>query len=63
MAATGMEVPWAQHMVERFVQVGEELLAVLSNGELWATLPDKASWHRILPDVDHVTCAATESEP
>jgi photosystem II stability/assembly factor-like uncharacterized protein len=50
-ASSGLPVPWPRHMVERFAQAGEELLAVLSNGELYAAgLPDLA-WRRILPEV------------
>jgi len=46
-------------MVERFLQIDEELLAVLSNGELWSTELEEIKWHRILPDVDHITAVAT----
>ena len=49
---------WQHHMVERFVQVGDELLAVLSNGELWSTSLDAITWERILPQVPDVHAAA-----
>jgi photosystem II stability/assembly factor-like uncharacterized protein len=58
-ASTGMEVPWPKHMVERFVQAGKELLAVLSNGELWSTQLEMVEWHRLLPNVNHITGVAT----
>jgi len=32
--ANGLKVPWQQNMVERFVQIGDELLAVQSDGQL-----------------------------
>jgi hypothetical protein len=52
---------WPAHMVDRFLQVGEELFAVLSNGELLATHLDLLEWHAILPAVQGVkTLAATE---
>jgi hypothetical protein len=58
-ASKGLEVPWPQHMVERFWQVGYELLAVLSNGELVATsLPD-LQWRAVLPDIGWVRAVAT----
>ncbi len=38
-ASQGLDTPWRDHMVERFLQVDGELLAVLSNGELLATAP------------------------
>jgi hypothetical protein len=58
-ASTGMRVPWPQHMVERFVQTGDELLAVLSNGELWSTELKMLEWHRLLADIDHITSFAS----
>jgi hypothetical protein len=57
-ASTGMQVPWSQHMVERFVPAADELLAVLSNGELWSAGLEKMKWQRILEDVSHVTSVA-----
>jgi len=60
-ASLGMKVPWSRHMVERFLQVGEELLAVLSNGELWATEFGKIHWHRLLPNIQQVTSVAAAS--
>ena len=57
-ASKGMQVPWPQHMVERFVQAGDILLAVLSNGELWSTGLDMLEWHRLMEDIEHVTSVA-----
>jgi hypothetical protein len=34
-------------MVERFYQIGDDLLAVLSNGELLASQLNKLSWEKI----------------
>jgi hypothetical protein len=45
-------------MVERFAQVEGELLAVLSNGELWAAALNELLWRRVLPELEHVTAAA-----
>ena len=53
-ASNGMAVPWPRHMVERFYQVDNELLAILSNGELLSTRLDKIGWHRVLPEIDQV---------
>jgi hypothetical protein len=44
-------------MVERFVQAGGDLLAVLSNGELWISALDQLAWQRILPEVREVKAA------
>jgi photosystem II stability/assembly factor-like uncharacterized protein len=57
-ASTGLDVPWPRHMVERFTQVGEELLAVLSNGELLSAPLANLHWQRILPEVKGVAAVA-----
>ena len=58
-ASEGLEVPWRHHMVERFSQVGDELLAVLSNGELYAAPLAALHWRRVLPALDGVTAVTT----
>ena len=57
-ASEGLEVPWPQHMVERFYQIDTQLLAVLSNGELRSTRLKKIKWHRILPSIKKITAVA-----
>lgn len=57
-AAGGLDIPWNAHMVERFTQVGEDLLAVLSNGRLIATNLGSMAWEYILPDIPFVLSAA-----
>jgi photosystem II stability/assembly factor-like uncharacterized protein len=57
VASEGLEVPWARHMVERFLQVGEALLAVLSNGQLLAAERMTLSWHPVLGEAAGVRCA------
>ena len=54
MASSGLDVPWPRHMVVRFTQMGSELFAVLSNGELLWTQLSTLVWRRILPDLDKV---------
>ncbi|MBN1642620.1 MAG: hypothetical protein JXA09_15400 [Anaerolineae bacterium] len=56
--AEGLGAPWDRHMVERFARDGSELLAVLSNGELWSAPLSTMRWRRILADVPGVRCAA-----
>jgi photosystem II stability/assembly factor-like uncharacterized protein len=53
-ASIGLKVPWRGHMVERFTQVNDELLAVLSDGELIAAPLATLHWRRILVDVPNV---------
>lgn len=55
-ASNGLKIPWRRHMVERFAQAGEELLAVLSNGELIAAPLATVEWRRILSDVKGINC-------
>lgn len=57
-ASQGLPVPWEENMVERFLQVGDELLAVLADGSLLASSLEEMDWQRILPDVTQVNAAA-----
>jgi len=50
-ADQGLDTPWPRHMVERFAQVGEDLFAVLSNGELLAASVENLNWQPVLPDI------------
>jgi photosystem II stability/assembly factor-like uncharacterized protein len=56
--STGLNLPWQHHMVERFTQVGGQLFAVLSNGELLVTSLEAIAWQRILPEVIAVHAVA-----
>lgn len=40
--------PWRRHMVERFFQAGDELFAVLSNGELLAARLPEVEWRNLV---------------
>ena len=57
--ARGLDLPWRNHMVERFTQVGDHLLAVLSNGELLITTLEPLNWQRLLPEVRDVRAVAS----
>jgi photosystem II stability/assembly factor-like uncharacterized protein len=50
LASNGLKVPWRRGMVERFFQAGDELFAVLSNGQLHSASLPALEWQRILPD-------------
>jgi photosystem II stability/assembly factor-like uncharacterized protein len=56
-ASTGLDAPWRRHMVERFVQVGDDLIAVLSNGELFGAPLATLEWQPLLPDIKGVNAA------
>jgi len=57
-ASTGLSTPWRRHMVERFLQVNDHLLAVLSNGQLLAAPLATLAWGQILPEVKGVRAVA-----
>lgn len=59
MASGGLKVPWRRHMVERFTQIGSELFAVLSNGELLSADLSTLEWRAILRDVKDVNAVTT----
>jgi photosystem II stability/assembly factor-like uncharacterized protein len=59
---SGVDDRWPQHMVERFTQAGNTLLAVLSAGELISAALDARQWEQILPAVQDVTGAVVMSE-
>jgi hypothetical protein len=47
-------------MVERFVRLGDDLLAVLSNGHVITTSLENLVWQRVLLEIDDVLAAAAE---
>jgi photosystem II stability/assembly factor-like uncharacterized protein len=51
LVSKGLHVPWSRHMVERFLQVGHELLALLSDGQLLAAPLTTLAWQQVLPEV------------
>ncbi len=57
-ASNGLEVPWQHSMVERFVQIGGDLLAVMSDGQLLSAPLAALEWRRILPEVTGVAAVA-----
>lgn len=61
-ASNGLRVPWRQHMVERFVQIGDELFAVLSNGELLTAPLESLQWQPILADVKGIAAVTSLSQ-
>jgi photosystem II stability/assembly factor-like uncharacterized protein len=58
-ASSGLDTPWRRHMVERFTQVGNELMAVLSDGELLSATVDVLEWRAILREVSGVNAVTS----
>ena len=50
-ASAGMQVPYPRYMLERLIQAEDELLSVLSDGELWANGLGRIEWRHILPNL------------
>ena len=59
LASNGLKVPWRRGMVERFFQAGDELFAILSNGQLLSAPLSSLEWHRILPNITDVNAITT----
>ncbi|MHC4464622.1 MAG: WD40/YVTN/BNR-like repeat-containing protein [Planctomycetota bacterium] len=47
--------------MDRFAQIENDLLAVLSNGELWSKQLSGSKWHRVLPEITHVKAIAANN--
>jgi photosystem II stability/assembly factor-like uncharacterized protein len=58
LASEGLAVPWRRALVERFVQVGDELLAILSDGRLFAAPLDTLHWRQLFADLPAVIAVA-----
>lgn len=58
LASDGLTVPWRNHMVERFKQIGDELYGVLSNGELIVAPLDTLQWRRIFEDIKDINAVS-----
>jgi photosystem II stability/assembly factor-like uncharacterized protein len=58
LASKGLEVPWKTSMVERFSQVDDYLLAVLSNGKLIAAHLLTLDWQSILDELNDISSVA-----
>ncbi|HSB02234.1 MAG TPA: hypothetical protein VLE49_16410 [Anaerolineales bacterium] len=54
LASSGLKVPWRRGMVERFFQAGDDLFAVLSNGQLLNASLSKLEWRHILPNITDI---------
>jgi photosystem II stability/assembly factor-like uncharacterized protein len=60
VAMAGLPGPWRRSVVERLTPVGEELFAVVANGQLFAASPATLEWRRVLanlPDAYGVAAA------
>jgi photosystem II stability/assembly factor-like uncharacterized protein len=57
-ASDGADAPWPEAMVERFRRLEDELVAVLSDGRLFARRDGQPAWRRILEELPAATDVA-----
>jgi len=57
-ASEGLNSPWSHRMVDRFVQVDDELMAVLSDGQVMAAPLDTLNWRRVFEELGRVLAVA-----
>jgi photosystem II stability/assembly factor-like uncharacterized protein len=58
LGARGLQVPWPDHMVERFVQIDDRLFAILSNGQVIGTPPVALVWRYAFTQLERVSAMA-----
>ena len=58
LASGGLPVPWPHTMVERFVPHGDEMLAVLNEGQLLAATIGEWQWRTLVPEIPGINAAA-----
>jgi photosystem II stability/assembly factor-like uncharacterized protein len=59
VAMAGLPGPWRRSVLERLTPVGEELFAVVANGQLFATPLATLEWRRVLADLPQVNGVAS----
>jgi photosystem II stability/assembly factor-like uncharacterized protein len=57
-ASGGLDLPWPDRMVERFIQLDDELVAITNDGRMYASPPQALRWQRALPGLDGVNALA-----
>jgi photosystem II stability/assembly factor-like uncharacterized protein len=58
LLSAGLDTPWPRRMIDRFVQVDDELLAILSDGHVLITSLHDLTWHWMEAEVEDVLAAA-----
>mgnify|MGYP006282436473 FL=1 len=54
----GLECPWPDDMVDRFLTADDQIVGILSNGKLIAADPEELQWQRIIETETTVEAAA-----
>lgn len=53
--------PWTSHMVERFLRIGDNVIAILNSGRMLSAAPDGLDWIPFLEQYSNVNAAACHS--
>jgi photosystem II stability/assembly factor-like uncharacterized protein len=59
IASAGLDRPWPDTMVERFIQIGDELYAITNDGRLFVSSLARLRWQRILPDAPRINAVTS----
>jgi photosystem II stability/assembly factor-like uncharacterized protein len=59
-ACDGLDLPWPDRTVERFIQLGETLFAVSNDGRLYMSGLPELRWQRILTEVEGINAVTLE---
>jgi hypothetical protein len=57
-ADRGLDSPWPHQMVERFLQLGDELIATVSDGRLIASSSGTVHWRALLSEIGDARAVA-----
>ena len=60
LASGGLDLPWPDRMVERFVQADGQLYAITNDGRLYQAPGEPREWKQLLPDVEGINAMTFE---
>lgn len=58
LASGGLDVPWPNMLVERFYTFGDQVLAVLNKGLLYAATINDWEWRALVPEIPEINAVA-----
>lgn len=57
-SSEGLDLPWPHTMIERFMPVSNQLLAITNDGRLFHSSGDEVAWSRLLEGVEGITAVS-----
>jgi photosystem II stability/assembly factor-like uncharacterized protein len=60
LASDGLDLPWPNTMVERFLAIGQELFAITNDGRAYRAVLPALRWQRILPEIEGIRAIAQD---